>query len=50
MKNILACPICNSPLHLDKLDCEKCKNTWEKKDGVPSFISREMYASDKEEN
>jgi ubiquinone/menaquinone biosynthesis C-methylase UbiE len=44
MQHLLVCPICHGKL-VD-LDCASCHVTFPRKNGVPSFICREMYPSD----
>lgn len=46
MLNILACPICHGGL--SDLNCASCGIDFESRNGVPSFICREMYPSDQE--
>ena len=43
MKNIFVCPICHGKLV--ELGCAACNISFQKSNGVPSFICREMYSS-----
>jgi SAM-dependent methyltransferase len=44
MKNILACPMCHGKLI--ELGCASCNLVYQRNNGIPSFICREMYPSD----
>lgn len=44
MQNILVCPICHGKLI--ELGCASCNTTYQRNNGIPSFICREMYPSD----
>jgi len=43
MNNLLACPICHGDL--TELNCVSCNISFQQKNGVSSFICREMYPS-----
>ena len=43
LQALLACPMCHGPL--DDLRCTVCHATYSRVDGIPSFVSAEMYAS-----
>lgn len=44
MRNIIACPMCHSKLI--ELGCVSCNIAYQRNNGIPSFICREMYPSD----
>lgn len=44
MQNLLVCPMCHGKLV--ELSCAACNVTFQKNNGIPSFICRDMYPSD----
>lgn len=44
IKNILACPMCHGKLI--ELSCNSCNVAYQRSNGIPSFICREMYPSE----
>lgn len=44
MQNLLVCPMCHCKL--GELSCAACNVTFQKNNGIPSFICRDMYPSD----